>query len=102
MQMQNAQGARDKVEFGAIVNGATLHCTCPPTEEVIAREILTTLVKTRPVGWSIDIQDSMLTIWCSLHDTLSYRMPLHWCGKGLVNVQKVAKEMVERIRAGAC
>ena len=102
--MQKPQGIRDKVEIeGATPLGKRLHLTAPPNEVNLAKSVLVKLNDAQPlVGWDVDIQDGMITIWSYSHPQWAWRKPLHFIGKGGRYIPKIAAGLLERIKAETC
>lgn len=104
MIYHKAQGMADQIEIGGIVNvndkRVVLMARVPPNEAKLAREILYKLFLVDQSGWDLEIRDQTVTFWSALHNTFAYRMKLHECGKGLCNVTRKARGLIERIKAG--
>ena len=104
MIYNKAQGLSDQISIGGIVqvNGkqTVLMARTPPNEAPLAKAILYKLFLVDQTGWDLEIRDQTVTFWSAKHKSFAYRMKLHECGKGLVNVTKRAKGLIERIEAG--
>lgn len=101
IQMQDAQGALDMIEFGAFLRGGNkcwVQARTHKCEENYAKNVLMALaIVDDRYGWDIEVKDGMLTIWSNLDPQMSYRMHQHQVGKGFCHLKSIASGLLERI-----
>ena len=83
-------------------NHALLQATCGPADEILAKNILMTLYRVKPIQWDVEFQDDVIAFWCGLHPTYGYRLRFTELNKGLSVIRKRGQELVDRIEGGAC